>query len=596
VQTKLTLSRDRSDPSGSIHKPAAWSNALAENMAINLLRLFISCGRTSNGCAGIVGTRRMRCSSVTHRQTSHPPRQRNQSNFSTIATSIRGPATQDLSYFRSILSSNQIVTTLDNDSQDEMISPYNIDWTNRYHGQSTLVLKPSFTSQVSDILSYCHSKRLAVVPRGGNTGLCGGATPITNEIVLSLENMNNIHSLDGQSGIVVADAGCILQTLQEYTAERGYLLPLDIGSKGSCQIGGNVATNAGGCYFNRFGGLHGTVCGMEVVLPQGQVIKLNLEGSDNIEGYGGCHRKDNTGYDLKHLFIGAEGTLGVITKVAMACPRLPNSKNVALLICESYAAVLEVLAAAKEELGEVLSAMELMDWSTLSLVQQHMSNKEEFMILNEILRFEGSQNQAPLYLLVETQGSNAEHDLSKMDSFQTRLFESSIISNGYIATDSKRIGSFWNIRESCNPSVALDGYVYKYDVSVPIEDYMEVAAEVKECLSSKASFPLAKVCVWGHLADGNAHVNVVTPGLFDKDEAFASYVDEAVYGSVLKRKGSISAEHGIGQSKRDILKRVKDKSALDVMVQLKAMFDPRGIMNPGKVLLSEGKSATSFDS
>jgi FAD/FMN-containing dehydrogenase len=194
-----------------------------------------------------------------------------------------------------------------------------------------------------------------------------------------------------------------------------------------------------------------------------------------------------------------------------------------------------------------------------------------------------------LYLLVETQGSNAEHDLEKMDSFQTRLFESSIISNGYLATDSKKIDSFWSIRESCNPSVARNGYVYKYDVSVPIEDYMEVAAEVNECLSSKASFPASQVCVWGHLADGNAHVNIVTPGLFHKDEVLAAYIDEAVYGSVLKRNGSISAEHGIGQSKREILGKVKDVSILDTMVQLKEMFDPHGIMNPGKLVLSKKK-------
>lgn len=327
---------------------------------------------------------------------------------------------------------------------------------------------------------------------------------------------------------------------------------------------------------------------MEIVLPQGKVIKLNL-GSD-FDGYRGCHRKDNTGYDLKHLFIGAEGTLGVITKVAIACPQLPNSKNVALLICESYSAVLEVLAAAKKELGEVLSAMELMDWQTLSIVQQNMSSNEESMILDDMLRFDSvTQSQPPLYLLVETQGSNAEHDLEKMDSFQTRLFESSIISNGYLATDSKKIDSFWSIRESCNPSVARNGYVYKYDVSVPIEDYMDVAAEVNECLSSKASFPASKVCVWGHLACGNAHVNVVTPGLFHKDEALAASIDEAVYGSVLKRKGSISAEHGIGQSKRDILEKVKDVSILDTMVQLKEMFDPHGIMNPGKLVVSKKK-------
>jgi FAD/FMN-containing dehydrogenase len=399
--------------------------------------------------------------------------------------------------------------------------------------------------------------------------------------------MTRIHSLDKRSGVIVADAGCILQTLQEYTENGGYLFPLDIGSKGSCQIGGNVATNAGGGYFYRFGGLHGTVVGMEVVLPEGKVLRLNLQGSDD-DGYGGCHRKDNTGYHLKHLFMGAEGTLGIITKVAVACPPLPTSKHVALLVCDSYPAVLEVLAAAKEELGEVLSAMELMDWQTLSLVQKSISGNEEVLLLNEMLN-NGSNGTAssqphPLYLLVETQGSNSEHDSIKMDSFLTRLTETSTISNGYLATDSTKINSFWNIREACNPSVSRNGYVYKYDISIPIEEYMEIAAEVKASLSRNASFPQTLVCVWGHIADGNAHVNVVTPSLFQKDELLAAFVNEAVYVSVLKRNGSISAEHGIGQSKTKILAQIKDENVMDAMLGLKALFDPHGIMNPGKVL------------
>ena len=535
-------------------------------------------------CAGSWASRTL------HQFQTVSSRRRFSSSSLLFSRSLCTPNIDNLSYFRSILSTNEIITTIDNSdsSSRDDITPYNSDWTNRYRGQSSLVLKPSSTSQVSDILSYCHSRQLGIVPQGGNTGLCGGATPIRNEIVLSLENMSNIYSLDRKSGIVVADAGCILQTLQEYTADRGYLLPLDIGSKGSCQIGGNVATNAGGGYFYRFGGLHGTVVGMEVVLPQGKVLALNLEGSDS-DGYRGCHRKYNTGYDLKHLFMGSEGTLGIITKVAVACPSLPTSKHVALLVCDSYGDVLKVLEAAKEELGEILSAMELMDWQTLSLVKQHITGKEEAALLREMLATDGVTNEQPdhLYLLVETQGCNSDHDSSKMDIFLTRLSESSIISNGYLGTDSKKINTFWNIREACNPSVAQSGYVYKYDISVPIEDYMKVAAEVKEQLSTNISFPEAKICIWGHLADGNAHINVVTPGQFKKHKPIASYVDEAVYGSVLKRMGSISSEHGIGQSKIDILKEVKNRNVMNMMEQLKGLFDPNGIMNPGKILLND---------
>jgi FAD/FMN-containing dehydrogenase len=427
--------------------------------------------------------------------------------------------------------------------------------------------------------------------------------------------MNAVHSIEPSSGILYAQAGCTLHELHDYASQRGHLFPLDIGSKGTCQIGGNVSTNAGGQYYYRWGGLHANVVGLEVVLPDGRVLRLNMpqgrrdpaEIMDNsAASLGGCHRKDNTGYDLKHLFIGAEGTLGVITEVAVACPPLPTSKHALMLVCDSYSAVLEVLAAAKQELGETLSAMELMDWQTLTQVRNSLGvarGSSEALLLDEMLDTndhsttvsspplsQSTTTLTPLYLLVETQGSNSEHDASKMDSFLTRLYESSTIRNGFLATDSKRIHALWNIREACNPAVARSGYVYKYDVSVPIEEYMDVAAEVKESLSNEgtlALFPETAVCVWGHLADGNAHINVVTPGNFHKDESLASHVDDSVYGSVLRRRGSISAEHGIGQSKNEILGKIKDRSVMDVMVQLKQLFDPHGIMNPGKVLPSD---------
>ena len=520
-----------------------------------------------------------------HQPTSSPFKRLR--SFST--QSLRPPSITDLQYFQSILSPNQILTTLDGSSASQEIDPYNRDWTGRYRGHSALVLKPSSTKAVSDILAHCHAHRIGLVPRGGNTGLCGGATPASDEIVLSLEHMNAIHRLDTHSGIVVADAGCILQNLHEHASDKGYLFPLDIGSKGSCMIGGNVATNAGGGYFYRWGGLHSNVVGLEVVLPDGgRVLRLNLE-DNGIERslYTGCHRKDNTGYDLKHLFIGSEGTLGIITKVAVACPTLPSSKHAVMLVCDNYSSVLEVLTCAKEELGEILSACELIDWQTLMLVRENLPG--EAALLDEMLNEDAttspsSASQSPLYILVEAQGSNSQHDSEKMDNFLTRLYESSTIANGFLATDSTRINSLWNIREACNPSVARSGYVYKYDVSVPIEEYMDVAVEVKGILSKEMTLPESIVCVWGHLADGNAHINVVTPGQFHKDEVMASLVDDSVYGSVLRRKGSISAEHGIGQSKREILERVKDEGVLDVMAQMKRMFDPHGILNPGKVL------------
>lgn len=435
------------------------------------------------------------------------------------------------------------------------------------------------------------------MPQGGNTGLCGGATPINDEIILSLEDMDTIHNLDAHSGILTCDSGCILQNLSEYSSEYGYLFPLDIGSKGTCQIGGNVSTNAGGQYFFRFGGLHGTVMGLEVVLPDGRVMHLNMDrdGFDGQahqqrNGRGGTHRKDNTGYDLKHLFIGAEGTLGIVTKVAIACPALPTSKNATLLVCDSYKNVLKVLQSAKEELGEILSAMELMDYNTLKLVQQYSFRGDDSgsRLLQDMLQSDPPSSQPeqfqPLYLLVETQGSNDEHDTLKMDAFLSRLYESDTIYNGFLAQDTKQMMEMWNIRESCNPSVARAGCVYKFDVSIPIEEYMDVAWEVEGKLMSKMNPSDLSVCVWGHIADGNAHINVVTPGQFEKDSALAELIETTVYDSVLKRKGSISAEHGLGQSKNESLSQIKEGVVLDVMTNMKNLFDPHGIMNPSKYL------------
>mmetsp|Transcript_13325 Transcript_13325/g.28913 ORF Transcript_13325/g.28913 Transcript_13325/m.28913 type:complete len:600 (-) Transcript_13325:279-2078(-) len=531
---------------------------------------------------------------------------------------LRGPSSNDLSYFRSVLSrpDRSILTTLpestselsppdstrDQEEASQELARYNQDWTRHYHGSSPLVLRPNSTSEVSSILKYCHENFIGVVPQGGNTGLCGGATPLNAEIILSLEDMNTIHDIDTHSGILTCDAGAILQNLNDYANESGHLFPLDIGSKGTCQIGGNVSTNAGGQYFFRFGGLHGTVMGLEVVLPDGRVLHLNMENDDGAieqSKRGGTHRKDNTGYDLKHLFIGAEGSLGIVTKVAIACPALPTSKNATLLVCDSYPHVLKVLQTAKEELGEILSALELMDYNTLQLVQEHGFGGNDndgggSRLLQDMLQLDPSAQQLessqPLFLLVETQGSNSEHDASKMDSFLTRLFDSDTIHNGFLAQDMLQLDEMWKIRESCNPSVARSGCVYKFDVSVPIEEYMDVAWEVERKLTTASSTMIPAdmtVCVWGHVADGNAHINIVTPGRYEKDDALAKRIETMVYDSVLKRRGSISAEHGLGQSKNEYLGQIKEGSVIYVMSQMKMVFDPHGIMNPGKYLPSK---------
>lgn len=505
---------------------------------------------------------------------------------------LRGPTAQDVSYFRSVLARpdySVLDGTANQDVKDEIDNRYNIDWTKHYQGSSDLVLRPQTTLEVSSILKYCNENYIGVTTQGGNTGLCGGATPISKEVILSMECMNRIYKLDEYSGVLTCDAGCILQSLHDHAEQNGYLFPLDIGSKGTCQIGGNVSTNAGGHHFFRFGGLHGTVVGMEVVLADGRVLRMNIDANDhdynNEKTYqsqqsSSSVRKDNTGYDLKQLFIGGEGTLGVVTKVAVACPALPTSKNVALLVCNCYKDVLQVLKTSKEQLGEILSAIELIDLNTMKFVQRNGSGIGDHLI-SELLASEVADNQ-PLFILVESQGCDQEADSSKMDAFLTSLYESSTIDNGFLAQDSKHMEEIWGIRESCNPSVARAGYVHKFDVSIGIESYIDVADEVIATLE-KTNLTDLTVCVWGHVADGNAHINVVS-GQLENNAAEAEIIENIVYAAVMKRKGSISAEHGIGQSKRKYMSQVKDGTALELMSQMKTLFDPHFILNPGKYL------------
>lgn len=267
------------------------------------------------------------------------------------------------------------------------IEPFNSDWMRKFRGHAQLVLKPSTKEEVSEILKYCNDNMLAVVPQGGNTGLVGGSVPVFDEIVLNLQKMNNIRSFDEVSGILVADAGVILEVADNYLAERQHIFPLDLGAKGSCQIGGNVSTNAGGLRLLRYGSLHGSVLGIEAVLPDGTIINDLSE-----------LRKNNTGYDMKQLFIGSEGTIGIITAISIQCPRRSPAVNVAYFGLESYEQAQKAFTAAKGYLGEILSAFEMMDGRSQKILKEVAGTK---------LPLEGDH---PFYCLVETSGSNSDHD------------------------------------------------------------------------------------------------------------------------------------------------------------------------------------------
>lgn len=442
------------------------------------------------------------------------------------------------------------------------LSKYNKDWKNEYHGKSQIVAKPKSAEEISRILSYCNTERIGVVAQGGNTGLVGGSVPVKDEVIISTEQMNIIHSLDLNSGILTCDAGCILQDVQTYASERSHLVPIDLGAKGTCQIGGNVATNAGGQYFYRFGSLHANVLGIEVVLADGTVLDLL-----------NTNRKDNTGYDMKHLFIGSEGTLGLITKINLSCPRLPLSRNAAFLACEKFGDALTTLALAKEELGECLAAFEFMDEAVLQLVQRE----------HRIPATSNGGELYPFYILVETQGSNEQHDTEKMASFLEKSMESGQVVDGILSQDLSQVEAMWKIREYCNPATKATGYNWKYDISIPVTDYYDIAEEMRERIS--AARPDALVVNWGHVIDGNLHLNITTPGIFEEDEELTKIIEPYLFESVVRRKGSISAEHGLGRCKNEYLGSLaKNEAALAKMKMIKNMFDPNGILNPGKYL------------
>jgi FAD/FMN-containing dehydrogenase len=478
------------------------------------------------------------------------------------------------------------------------LDKYNIDWTKKYRGQSSVVVvRPKSTQEVAAILQYCYTRRLPVVPQGGNTGLVGGSVPVQHEIIMSMEQMNTIYDNGSSSSstsnnnnnnnnnILRADAGCILQDLQDHVAKyRNGLVPVDLGARGTCQIGGNLATNAGGVYYYRYGSLHANCLGLQVVDGTGRILNLQYDPLS--------HLKDNTGYHLKHLFIGAEGTLGVITKVALWCPPLPTSIGAVWLTCRSLLDVNHILKLVKTQyLTEILAAFEFMDHHVLEWVQEkYRSNlKLPCHIANDSTTTNGTDGYS---ILIETHGSNEEHDRDKLSALLEHIVQQNLVIDGVVAQNVGQVQEFWKVRDICNPAAAATGCNYKYDVSLAADDFDNFIRGIKSKLqfiprsiSIQSSSSIDLQCVnWGHIIDGNLHCNVVSVGNFERDTQLMEYLDQCILAAVLKRNGSISAEHGLGQYKNKYMSKIKDPVTLQAMKQIKTLFDPHGIMNPGKLL------------
>lgn len=462
----------------------------------------------------------------------------------------RGPfnriTNDDLARFSSMLESHRVV------QDPEEIAPRNIDWLKSLRGTSKLLLKPKTTKEVSDILAYCNERTIAVVPQSGNTGLVGGSTPVFDEVILSLGLMDNIISMDTISGILVCQAGCILEKLDQFLSKQGFMMPLDLGAKGSCMIGGNIATNAGGLRLLRYGSLHGTVLGLEIVLANGQII-------DTLST---C-RKDNTGYHLNHMFIGSEGTLGIITAASIMVPYLPKSINVAFLGCQSFEDLQHIFRAAKSMLGEVLSAFEMLDYASMKA--------------SEVIGLKNPIKESNFYALIETSGSDSAHDEEKLTKLLECLMGQGLVQDGTVATDKQKISNIWAIRENVTVGLVEMGYVYKYDVSIPVSRLYDIVEDLREKVGNK----VVTVVGYGHIGDGNLHLNIVS---HKYDPNIHKLLEPYIFEWVRGCGGSISAEHGIGFKKTKYLQYSKSKESIDIMKNLKTMFDPNSILNPYKVL------------
>lgn len=451
-------------------------------------------------------------------------------------------------FFIDLLGSTRVIT-----NPDECLS-YNVDWIKNVRGYSTCILKPKTTEEVSNILAFCNDNRIAVCPQGGNTGLVGGSVPVFDEVVLSTSLMNKIYSINDTSGVLVCQSGCILENIDNALEEHGLMAPLDLGAKGSCHIGGNVSTNAGGLRLLRYGNLHGSVLGLEVVKADGEVIDLLS-----------TLKKDNTGFHLKHLFIGSEGTLGIVTKVALQCPPKPRAVNLAFLGLQSFEHILRTLKRAKQELAEILSSCEMIDASTLD-------------VCTDNLKLKSPLSQYPFYMLIETHGSNNEHDQEKLNKFLEDAIAEEYILDGTTTNEINKMKHIWDLRERITEGYTKDGYVFKYDVSLPIEKFYSIVPAMREKLANEDT---VRISGYGHLGDGNIHFQVSAR---EFSQQLLKKIEPYVYEYTSDLRGSISAEHGIGFRKPKYIHYSKSSGSIKIMKQLKTMFDPYGILNPYKVL------------
>lgn len=436
------------------------------------------------------------------------------------------------------------------------LEEYGKDWTKNYAPDALVIAFPRTTAEVAKLLVLCHEMGIPVVPSGGRTGLAGGAVAKNKELVLSLTRMAKMGEVDILSRTVRVEAGAITEGVHHHCKPHGLTWPVDFASKGSSHVGGNIATNAGGVNVIRYGLTRSWVLGLEVVTAQGEILQLN-----------GALEKNNTGIDLRQLFIGSEGTLGVITSAILKLAPLPKEKDVFLFAVPSLEAVLELFRLARTS-HLTLQAFEFFTDLCLARVTKHLGARPPF------------PTTSSHYVLVEIERPS---DAAVTETWLENVFASGFVLDGTMAQSSREAEEFWKLREGISESLASTGRPHKNDVSLPIKNLAAFCAELELFFASH--YLGWEICLFGHIGDGNLHINIMKPDAMDVKDFLSSthQVDRDMFTLVRKHEGSISAEHGIGLLKKDFLSFTRTPAEIEFFRQIKKVFDPKGILNPGKI-------------
>ncbi len=441
------------------------------------------------------------------------------------------------------------------------LAPYCTDWRGRFSGSASCVVLPGSTEEVAAVVRACADAGTAIVPQGGNTGLCGGATPTGGEVVIALTRLNRIRAVDADNNSITVEAGCTLHAVQQAAREIDRLFPLSLAAEGSATIGGNLATNAGGVQVLRYGNARELCLGLEVVLADGRI-------------WNGLRalRKDNTGYDLKHLFIGAEGTLGLITAATLKLFPRPRAHATAWVAVPDPAAAVGLLGRLRAAAGDNVTAFEIVGRPALELVLRHIPGARDPLA-----------GKPAWQALIELSGARDDLAATLEQALQSAA-EDGVVADAAVASSEAQASALWALRENVSEAQKIEGVSIKHDIAVPVSRIAEFIARADAALL--AAFPQVRIVCFGHIGDGNLHYNLSRPDAQSNAEFIArtGAVNRIVHDLVHELGGSISAEHGLGQLKREEVLRYKSDTEMEMMRAVKQALDPRGLMNPGKLL------------